>query len=336
MRQQARHLVFRAQRGAAILTAMLTVVLVATLASATLWQQWRGVEVEAAERSRTQSAWVLTGALDWARLILHEDASTGAAVDHLGEPWAVPLEPARLSTFLAADRSDALAADAEQEAFLSGQIIDLQSRLNVANLVQGGKIDAPSQVAFGRLFELLNLPESELSAMTDNLRLAQGTPAGSPPASVSAATPAAAVVPLWPQDIDQLVWVGLSPASIAVLRPFITILPERTPVNLNTAAAEVIFACVEAFDMADARRLVTARDAKYLSTLTDAGKMSGKTDAKFEAGLHSVASRFFEVRGILRVEQMVVQEQSVVQRDGREVKTLWRQRGVAPASAPLQ
>ena len=55
----------RKQGGAAILLAMLTVVLVATLASAVLWQQWRGVEVETAERSRTQSSWVLIGALDW-------------------------------------------------------------------------------------------------------------------------------------------------------------------------------------------------------------------------------------------------------------------------------
>ena len=53
-----------AQQGAAILLAMLTVVLVATLASAALWQQWRAVEVETAERTRAQSTWVLTGALD--------------------------------------------------------------------------------------------------------------------------------------------------------------------------------------------------------------------------------------------------------------------------------
>jgi general secretion pathway protein K len=91
----------RRQRGAAILTAMLTVVLVATLASAMLWQQWRGVEVETAQRGRVQAAWILVGALDWARLILREDARRGGA-DHLAEPWAVPLAPARLSTFLAA------------------------------------------------------------------------------------------------------------------------------------------------------------------------------------------------------------------------------------------
>ena len=160
------------QRGAAILTAMLTVVLVASLASATLWQQWRGVEVESALRSRTQSAWILTGALDWARLILREDARKGGA-DHLAEPWAVPLEEARLSTFLAADRSDVQVAEDTQEAFLSGQIVDLQSRLNLANLTQDGKIHEPSQIAFARLFDLLNLPASELSALSDNLLRAQ-------------------------------------------------------------------------------------------------------------------------------------------------------------------
>ena len=88
------------QTGAALLAAMLTVTLVASLAAAALWQQWRSIEVESAERTRQQSLWVLTGALDWARLILREDARSGGA-DHLGEPWAVPLEEARLSTFLA-------------------------------------------------------------------------------------------------------------------------------------------------------------------------------------------------------------------------------------------
>jgi general secretion pathway protein K len=64
---------------------LLTVALVATLASAGLWQQWRAIEVETAERQRAQSVWVLVGALDWARLVLREDARAGT-VDHLAEP----------------------------------------------------------------------------------------------------------------------------------------------------------------------------------------------------------------------------------------------------------
>ena len=54
----------RQQRGAALLAAMLTVTLVATLAASAMWQQWRAVEVETAERGRVQSAWILVGALD--------------------------------------------------------------------------------------------------------------------------------------------------------------------------------------------------------------------------------------------------------------------------------
>ena len=77
------------QRGAAILAAMLTVVLVAALASAALWQQWRSVEVETARRTRVQSAWVLTGALDWARLILREDGRRGGP-DHPGSDGQRP------------------------------------------------------------------------------------------------------------------------------------------------------------------------------------------------------------------------------------------------------
>ena len=65
------------QQGAALLMAMLTVALVATLAAAGLWLQWRSIEVEATERQRAQAHWLLLGALDWARIILREDARAG-------------------------------------------------------------------------------------------------------------------------------------------------------------------------------------------------------------------------------------------------------------------
>ena len=103
----------RRARGAALLTAMIVVTLVATLASAMLWRQWRAVEVEEAERSRSQASWILSGALDWARLILREDRRAGGP-DHLAEPWATPLAEARLSTFLAADSSNTADATSER------------------------------------------------------------------------------------------------------------------------------------------------------------------------------------------------------------------------------
>src|SRR5690606_8100593 len=143
------------QRGAALLAAMLTVTLVATFAASAMWQQWRSIEVETAERARVQSAWILVGALDWSRLILIEDYNAGGA-DHLAEPWAVPLEESRLSTFLAADRNVAQVDDAStdtSDAFLSGQIIDLQSHLNLATLVSRDGVDSKeARAPFQRLF----------------------------------------------------------------------------------------------------------------------------------------------------------------------------------------
>ena len=316
------------QTGAALLMAMLTVALVASLAAGALWQQWRSVEVETAERARVQSRWVLIGALDWARLILREDARAGGA-DHLAEPWAVPLEEARLSTFLAADKTTTLENDdSAAQTFLSGLITDLQARLNVTNLVDGGKVSEPAQQAFAKLFKQLGLPPSELTALAENLRLAQDT---------STDNNAAQQTSLLPQRVDQLVWLGLSPRSLAVLRPYITLLPVRTPVNLNTASATVLYACIPALDMAGAQRLVSARQSSHFRTLADAAALIGQSSRALNESQHSVSTRFFEIQGRLRLDQSVVEEHSVVQRDGLSVKTLWRERGnQGRQNSPLQ
>ena len=311
----------RNHRGAALLAAMLTVTLVATLAATALWQQWRSVEVEAAERTRVQSTWLLTGALDWARLILRQDASAGGA-DYLAEPWAVPLQEARLSTFLSMDSSS---ADADRDAFLSGQITDLQGRMNLTNLIEDDKLSVPASQALARLFDQLGLPTTELSPLTQNMLAARKI--------LKPGEGADPLTPLLPQTVEQLVWLGLSPQTVAALRPYVTLLPERTPLNINTASAEVIQATVPGVQKADATRLVNAREQAHFATLTDAARLM---PALGDAGVSSqlaVNSRFFEVRGRVRLDRAVVEEVSVVQRDGVNVRTLKRERGPAPDSA---
>lgn len=303
-------------RGAALLAAMLTVTLVATLAAAALWQQWRSVEIEAAERSRVQSAWILTGALDWSRLILREDARTGGA-DHLAEPWATPLAEARLSSFLSLDKT---VTEDEQDAFLSGQIIDAQSRLNITNLVDGQQVSEPALRAFGKLFELAGVPSDQLATLVGNLRAARDTRADNRSAGDA---------PLLPQRVEQLGWLGLSAMSIQALKPYITILPVATPVNLNTASAEVIYASFPNLDLSDARRLVARRERTPYRSLNDAVQAVGAISGQTNDTQHAVATRFFEVHGRLRLEQTILEERSLVQRNGLDVRTLWRERWVS-------
>lgn len=311
------------ERGVALLTAMLTVALVASLAAAALWQQWRSVEVEAAERTRMQAAWILTGALDWARLILREDARSGGA-DHLGEPWAVALQEARLSTFLSVDGTVASESDT---TFLSGQVIDMQSQLNVTNLVEAGRISETGLAAFTRLFELLGLPRNELVRLAENLRFAS---------DISTDNRSSAQAALLPQKVQHLAWLGLSVRTVAVLEPYVAVLPQRTGVNLNTASAEVIYAAVPGLSEADAQRLVAERDRGHFRTTSDAARLVPGASEGFATDMVTVASRYFEVRGRLRMADTVVEERSLVRRDGIEVRTVQRERGVVDPTALTQ
>jgi len=301
------------QQGAALLAAMLTVTLVATLAAGALWQQWRAVEVESAERARVQSSWILTGALDWSRLILREDARSGGP-DTLSEPWAIPLQEARLSSFLAADQSNTASDDKDlSEAFLSGAITDQQGRLNLQNLINNKQLSESAHRATSKLFDLLGLPDAQLTTLEQNLLLAQKDKETS--------------APLPAQRLDQLLTYGLSANTLARLRPYVTLLPERTPVNLNTAPAEVIYASVRTLDMATAQRLVTQRTRTPFKAISDAGALMGDAASQLNEAEHSISSRYFEVLGRLRLGDTRVQERSLVRRTNMEVQTLWRERG---------
>ena len=312
-----KHTARPSQRGAALLAAMLTVALVATFAAGALWQQWKSIEVEGAERQRTQARWLLTGALDWARVILREDAragNAGAPSDHLAEPWAVPLQEARLSSFLSAlpDGTGASVDETKlaQQVLLSGQISDLQGRLNVTNLLQGEQLDAATVIAFQRLFDALGLPPAQLSLLTQGLAAAQRKNEASP---------------LMPQRVSQLTWFGLTPQTLNILSPHITLLPTRTPINVNTASIQVRYASVPGMSLSDAQRLVQQRERQHWATLDAFQKALGRSINLSDA--FSVSTKFFEVTGRLRMPQTVLQERSLVQREMQDLKVLWRESG---------
>ena len=312
-----KHTAHPSQRGAALLAAMLTVALVAPFAAGALWQQWKSIEVEGSERQRTQARWLLTGALDWARVILREDAragNAGAPSDHLAEPWAVPLQEARLSSFLSAlpDGTGASVDETKlaQQVLLSGQISDLQGRLNVTNLLQGDQLDAATVIAFQRLFDALGLPPAQLSLLTQGLAAAQRKNEASP---------------LMPQRVSQLTWFGLTPQTLNILSPHITLLPTRTPINVNTASIQVLYASVPGMSLSDAQRLVQQRERQHWATLDAFQKALGRSINLSDA--FSVSTKFFEVTGRLRMPQTVLQERSLVQREMQDLKVLWRESG---------
>jgi general secretion pathway protein K len=297
------------QRGAALLTAMIIVTLVVTLAASMVWQQWRAVQVEAAERARAQSAWILSGALDWARLILREDARNDRPT-WLGEPMFTQLEEARLSTFLAADKDN---TDEGPEAFLSGKITDAQARYNIRNLVKASSVQPEEVATLKQLCITAGVDPEVATTIGTALNAAQ----------VLATANTNVDAPLMPQSAAQLTWFGVDAATVQRLAPYVVLLPEPTPVNVNTASREVLAAAIKGLDLASAERLVQKRQRaafKTVKEIEDLVPAAGKIDEN-KIGMKS---SYFEVRGRLRLDDRVLDRVSLVKRVGIEIVVLQR------------
>ncbi|WP_021025729.1 type II secretion system minor pseudopilin GspK [Comamonas sp. B-9] len=318
------HLARRSQRGAALLAAMLTVTLVATIAAGAVWQQWRNLEVEGAERTRVQAAWLLLGGLDFSRQVLRQDARVGGP-DSLSEPWSVPLAEARLSTFLQASNNQSNADDSSidaAQAFLSGAIVDAQARLNIRNLVSNGQINTVALRQLQRLFERLGLPGAELTVLSQQAQAALRTEGK------------AANAPLLPRTYKELAWWGLSPSTLTQLEPYVVLLPQESKVNVNTASATVIWAAVEGMDFATAQQIAQLRLNKAFESSAELQQRFSSNTALTNANaLLDVKSVYFEVWARLRFDDLVVQEKSLVYRQGLNVTTVVRERGAALATS---
>ena len=302
------------QKGAALLLAMLTAALVAMLASASLWQQWRSVSVETAERGSQQAHWLLVGAQDWARVVLREDGRNAGA-DHLAEPWAIPLKDARLSDFLAASPAGVVenADSLMDQVVLSGRITDMQSRLNLRNLVVNGELVDSEWQAWFRLYQSLGLPQVELQAWSKAYKASQ-------------ALVFEGDAPLAPQRLEQLSWLGMSRASMAKLAPHISLLPVTTPVNINTASPQVLAAVVPGLSISNAQQWIAKRDTQAWNSLEEAQIKLGASAASLNPKQHSVNSGFFEVIGQLRFDTVTLIEKSLVRRTEMDSRTVWQER----------
>ena len=307
-----------AQRGAALLLAMMILALVTTLTAGMVWHQRRAIQVEAAERARVQAGWVLRGALDWSRLIIREDLRAARRRANFytwgRDAWGTPLAEASLSSFLAADKDNN--ADTGLDAAISGAIVDAQGKLNLRGLVDGAGKAVPAQVAgLQRLCDLLGAPGDTASRVAEILAKSLA------PQTDSDARGA----PIRPDQLSDLSWQGLDAATLSRLAPYVELLPLVTTVNVNTAPREVLVAAIDGLDTGTAERLVQNRLRAPFETLDAVRSALGGTIKVDEARV-GVASAWFQVSGQLRLDERVVEERSLVQRDGDRVLVRRRER----------
>ncbi|MFH1603469.1 MAG: type II secretion system minor pseudopilin GspK [Pseudomonadota bacterium] len=206
---------------------------------------------------------------------------------------------------------------------LLGHIEDQQGAFNLNNLVSNGKVNVTQLAHFQRLLSILSLPPELADALADWIdQDSEPQPrGGAEDAYYLELDPPylAANRPLI--DVAELALVrGFDDNVRARLRPFVTALPETTPVNVNTASAEVIAAVVDGLGLGGAQTMVTQRDRTYFRDPAEfINRLPRGTTA--EAQDISVSSNFF--LATLRV--------TIGGAQARGAALLWRSSGGWPA-----
>jgi general secretion pathway protein K len=283
-----------AERGVAVIMAMLTVALIAALAAAIVAAYGFAVDSVSGRHDLDQARWLARGAIDWARNVLAEDKRRTAPVDHFGEAWATKIPPTPV-----------------EEGEVGGEIEDLSGLFNLNLLVNtdGTPNDFGSK-AFVQLLQILGETSNRAQVLAANLShwidsAAESADAYNPAIPENGTQPPNA--PLI--TVDELNQVpGFDGDLVERLRPFVTAVGPGSRLNLNTAGPEVISAELTAqsqlsstnapvVTVDQARQIVAQRNIAYFKDLTDVSKIAGMSQITPDTTRFAVGSQYFLASG---------------------------------------
>jgi len=299
-----------AQRGAVVVVAMIIVAVAAIAASTLLQQQDVAVRQLEAGRDYEQARWLLTGGVQWARVILRADA-LNSGIDYRGELWATGLPLTQV-----------------ERGSIAGEISDAQALFNLNNVCRDGKASEPDIAVLKRLLKTIGLSVDLADAIVDWIDSdsdIRTTESAEDDYYLSRTIPyRAANQPL--ASIEELLRVrGFDAAIVAQLRQFTTVLPQRTPVNVNTAPPEVLVAIVSGLTLPEATVLAASRSTTPFRSRDDFLAKLPRMELRRDDDYIAVASSFFWVRGRAIVGKATVQIESLLRRDGSKLPSIYSQ-----------
>jgi general secretion pathway protein K len=315
----------RRQRGMAVIAALLVVALAASLTASIVWRELVALRDVENQRMSLQTLWLERAALQWARATLREQSAQSNAL-YLGEAWSMPVRDLRLADILP-DGTRALNGEVAS-ASVSGEMVDAQARFNLADLVSRPGPGAPWQVDPNGLRVYRQL----LGELAIAPALAQNTAdymlrSLSPPSGDAA----------WPLQLTSVADLGKVPGYdagvIDALAPQVTLLPDYTYVNANTADPQVLAAAIPRLSVEQAHRLTEHRQTAYFNSTGDialALSPAAGTSALPDNALVAVNSGYFIVRCRIRSAHLDARVEALIGRYGlgdfASTRVIWMRR----------
>ncbi|MEO5376569.1 MAG: type II secretion system minor pseudopilin GspK [Magnetococcus sp. DMHC-6] len=299
------------QRGVALITAMLVVVLGTLLLVGMSTEQQLDIRRTATLLNVDQAYQDALGGESWAMGVLRRDKG---ATDGLADDWAMSLAPIQVEGGVA-----------------TGKIIDLQGRFNLNSLLKEGK---PSELEVARLQRLLTILELDpglVNALLDWMDVDQEVrqPGGAESGTyMSLEPPYPSAGRLFTSVTELYLIAGVDKELFRKLEPLVAVLPGWTAINVNTAPVEILMALGEGIERSDAEALVDSREIADFSSVdkfVQSNILVGKTIAK--DGL-DVGSHYFLVNSQVNVGRGRMQLFSLLKRDKGKVTVQMRGQGV--------
>ena len=279
-----------AQRGVALITALLVMALASIAAAAVLVSAGQGTRRAATLIDGERAWWYAQGLESWSLRILARDAEKNGTVDSLDEDWARPVD------YLPVEQGG-----------LSGRLEDLQGRFNLNNLAAAQPLKYQQQ--FQRLFQNIEgLNASDAAPLAAAIR--DWIDADQVPGGVGGAEdtdyqglPLPYRTPNQPMSspTELLAVKGMTPDLYRRLAPFVCTLPlgggvgtpkTATRINVNTAPLPVLLSLSATIDRGKLDAFLQKRSREPAKTVQEL-QTDGTLPADVTPELVDVRTQFF-------------------------------------------
>ena len=286
-----------ANRGVALITALLITALASLVAANLAWDNALDVRRTMVLLNNDQAVQVALGAESWVVGILHQDLQE-SDIDHLGEIWAIQLPGFPI-----------------EGGDVTGTIIDLQGRFNVNNLIDdNGEVEKKSLERFRRLLQALEIDPRFAGLAADWMdRDAEASfPDGAEDSIYTSILPPYRSANQSLTSASELAALeGMDRQSFRILRPHITALPGRTNVNVNTATGAVLQSLDENMSASDVEGLISERESAGFADIQTAFSSLVTPDV-----LNTLEDKtnYFQLKVVVRIDTVRVTLYSLLQR----------------------
>ncbi|HKS32623.1 MAG TPA: type II secretion system minor pseudopilin GspK [Enterobacteriaceae bacterium] len=316
----------------AVIAMLLLVAIIALLASALMARQTAAIHTTQNEQIRLQGQWLLRGEISRSQMLLRAEALR-TPVTRLDGAWSRPVAGKPVGQL------------AGEPARIYAEVTDEQARFNLRNLIDGGDADLHETRAFLRLCALVGVSGEQATLIARRVvesLVGAGRRADAPfsqetlrDARFAARAIGLDALPAREQsprlrDLNDLLGVpGIDPAAIGRLQSYVTILPQRTWINANTAGPEVLAAWIPGLTLARAQAMLASRNnGQWFINRGDFARRLQMPEIDESDILIGITSQWFRLSGALRTSQRTLLLQALLYDDKASLpQVVWLREG---------